>query len=74
VKVGLSPEIEDRRRTLEAVDLRRTVPDVPPALVIQRIGSSKALFTPLGVHDVYSRGEIRDLDGKPGPVSGFIRY
>jgi len=22
------------------------------------------------VHDVYSRGEIRDLDGRPGPVSG----
>ena len=35
-----------------------------------RIGISKAHFTPLDVHDVDSRGEIRDLDGRPGPVSG----
>ena len=37
-----------------------------------RIGISKAHFTPLDVHDVYSRGEIRDLDGRPGPVSGGL--
>ena len=35
-----------------------------------RIGISKAHSTPWDVHDVYSRGEIRDLDGRPGPVSG----
>jgi len=45
---------------------------VTEALLLERIGSSKALFTPLDVHDVYSRGEIRDLDGRPGPVSGRI--
>ena len=35
-----------------------------------RIGISKAHFTPLDVHDVDSRGEIRDLDGRPGSVGG----
>ena len=37
---------------------------------ITRIGSSKAHFTPLDVHDVYSRGEIRALDNRPGSVGG----
>ena len=37
----------------------------------QRTGSSKALFTTLDVHDVDSRGDIRDLDGRPGSVGGF---
>jgi hypothetical protein len=38
----------------------------------RRIGSSKAHFLPFDVHDVDSRGEIRDLDGRPGPVSGSL--
>ena len=41
---------------------------------IRRIGISKAHFTPLDVHDVDSRGEIRDLDGRPGPVSEMKEF
>ena len=38
------------------------------------MGISKAHFTPLDVHDVYSRGEIRDLDGRPGSVGGYSNW
>jgi hypothetical protein len=54
------------RSTLSGVSaIRGGRHDIRPRL--GRIGISKAHFTPLDVHDVYSRGEIRDLDGRPGP-------
>ena len=39
-----------------------------------RIGISKAHFRPLDLHDVDSRGGIRDFDGRPGSAGGIFGF
>ena len=40
--------------------------------MVGRVGIPTAHGAPLDMHDVNSRGEIRDLDGRPGPVGGLL--